>query len=39
MKEQEQMNTKERLVRAGVKLFSKYGYAETSTRMIATEAG
>ena len=39
MKEQAQMNTKERLVRAGVKLFSKYGYAETSTRMIATEAG
>ena len=39
MKEQDQMNTKERLVRAGVKLFSKYGYAETSTRMIATEAG
>ena len=35
----EQMNTKERLIRAGVKLFSKYGYSATSTRMIASEAG
>lgn len=35
----EQINTKDRLIRAGVKLFAKYGYAATSTRMIASEAG
>jgi AcrR family transcriptional regulator len=35
----EKNSTKQKLLRAGIKLFSKYGYAATSTRMIATEAG
>ena len=35
----EKVNTKDKLIRAGIKLFSKYGYAATSTRMIAAEAG
>lgn len=33
------ITTKEKLIRAGIKLFSKYGYTATSTRMIAAEAG
>lgn len=30
--------TKKRLIKAGIKLFSQYGYAATSTRMLAAEA-
>lgn len=32
-------NTKAKLIKAGIKLFAKYGYTATSTRMIASEAG
>ena len=32
-------STKTKLIKAGIKLFSQYGYAATSTRMIASEAG
>lgn len=32
-------NTKTKLIKAGIKLFAQYGYAATSTRMIASEAG
>ena len=31
-------STKTKLIKAGIKLFSQYGYAATSTRMIASEA-
>lgn len=31
-------STKIKLIKAGIKLFSQYGYAATSTRMIASEA-
>lgn len=36
---EEKNNTKSKLIRAGIRLFSQYGYAGTSTRMIASEAG
>ncbi|MDR1514824.1 MAG: TetR family transcriptional regulator [Synergistaceae bacterium] len=32
-------STRERLIKAGISLFSKYGYDATSTRMISKEAG
>lgn len=32
-------STKEKLIKAGIRLFSQYGYAATSTRMLANEAG
>lgn len=32
-------STKDKLIKAGIRLFSKYGYAATSTRMLANEAG
>lgn len=32
-------STKDKLVKAGIRLFSQYGYAATSTRMLANEAG
>lgn len=39
-KEMEEKNsTKSKLIRVGIRLFSQYGYAGTSTRMIAAEAG
>ena len=36
---EDKASTKKKLLRAGIKLFAEYGYAATSTRMIATEAG
>ncbi len=36
---EEKSQTRKKLIRAGIKLFSKYGYAATTTRMIASEAG
>jgi AcrR family transcriptional regulator len=40
MKNQLDMSiTKDRLIAAGIRLFSRYGYEATSTRMIAREAG
>ncbi len=33
------VDTKKKLIKAGIRLFSQYGYAATSTRMIASEAG
>ncbi len=35
---EEKDTTKKKLLRAGIKLFSQYGYAATTTRMIAAEA-
>ena len=36
---EDKASTKKKLLRAGIKLFAEYGYAATSTRMIAAEAG
>lgn len=36
---EEKSQTRKKLIKAGIKLFSKYGYAATTTRMIASEAG
>lgn len=32
-------STKDKLIKAGIRLFSRYGYVATSTRMLANEAG
>lgn len=39
MEKKERDDTKKRILKTAIRLFAEYGYAGTSTRMIATEAG
>ena len=39
MEKKDRDDTKKRILKTAIRLFAEYGYAGTSTRMIATEAG
>ena len=38
MEKKDRDDTKKRILKTAIRLFAEYGYAGTSTRMIATEA-